>query len=305
MSEPSLIFLGSKQAGLDICRTLIEKLPNGVLCAIVCPEDSADQRSEMAQFRALAMSNDIPFHIVKNVAETKEVVTRINPTVALVLGWYQILPVEELAKTLFLGFHYSALPKYRGNAPLVWQIINGEKQLGVSFFQLAPGMDEGRLVGQRFFSLSREESIADALAKAGDLAHQMLSDFLGAWPMEKINLVNQPDEEPSYCGLRLPEDGKIDWHSNADRVHDFIRAQSKPYPGAFTFLPDGRKLAILKSIEENRQFYGVPGSVVELTPNDVVVACGNGAIRLQIIAVEDGDEEAPRNVLKSLKVRLS
>lgn len=305
MRESSLVFMGSKKAGFDICQTLVGKLPKGILRAIVCPDDSADQRSEMAQFITLAKSSEIPFHVVKNVAETKEIIKNIRPTVALVHGWYQILPVAELANTLFLGFHYSPLPKYRGNAPLVWQIINGERRLGVSFFQLTPEMDEGGLVSQKFFALSRDETIADALRKAEDLSHQMLLDFLNLWPNEKINLVDQPNEIPSYCGLRQPEDGKINWHSDAARVHDFIRAQSKPYPGAFAYLPDGRKLTILKASEEKRQFYGVPGGVVELSSNDVVVACGTGAIRLQKIAVEDGAEEVPRNVLKSIKIRLS
>lgn len=305
MSEPSLIFLGSKQAGLDVCQTLIGKLSNGVLCAILCPDDSADQRSEMAQFRMLAQSNGIPFHVVKNVAETKEVVKTYNPTVALVHGWYQILPVAEFAGTLFLGFHYSPLPKYRGNAPLVWQIINGEKQLGVSFFQLTTGMDEGGLVDQRFFPLSREESISDALVKAGDLAQQMLSGFLNNWPSGKVNLVNQPGEVPSYCGLRQPDDGRIDWHRSAESVHDFIRAQSKPYPGAFSYLPDGRKLTIYKSVEEDRKFYGVPGSIVQVTPDYVVVACGNGAIRIKSVRVDNASESTAHHVLRSLKLRLA
>jgi methionyl-tRNA formyltransferase len=305
MREISIIFLGSKDAGLSVCKTLIEKLPKGVLRAIVCPDDSADQRSATTKFIALAESNAIPLYVVKNVIEIKKLVNSINPAVALVHGWYQIIPVEELMNTIFLGFHYSPLPKYRGNAPLVWQIINGETELGVSFFQFAAGMDEGDLVAQDCFTLSRGESIADALLKAGDIVHRMLVDFLTDWPNKPLRLTKQPCEIPSYCGLRLPEDGRINWHSNADKVHDFIRAQSKPYPGAFTLLPDGRKLTVWKSTEEGRCFFGVPGSVVELSKNDVIVACGSGAIRLQRITVEGGVEETPKNVIKSLKIRLT
>jgi len=305
MRERSMVFLGSKDAGFSVCKTLIEKLPKGTLRAIVCPDDSTDERSETTKFIALAESNAIPFYVVKNAIETKDLISSINPAVALVHGWYQIIPVEELNNTTFLGFHYSPLPKYRGNAPLVWQIINGEKELGVSFFQFTAGMDEGDLVAQEFFTLSRVESIAEALFRAGDLVHRMLLDFLTDWPNKPLHLIKQPYEIPSYCGLRLPADGKINWHSNADKVHDFIRAQSKPYPGAFTLLPDGRKLTVWKSTEEDRCFYGVPGSVVELSQNDVTVACGTGAIRLQSITVEGGVEEAPRNVIKSLKIRLA
>ena len=305
MLERSMVFLGSKDAGLSVCNTLIEQLPKGALQAIICPDDSADRRSITAKFIALAESNGIPFYVVKNVIETKNLISSINPSVALVHGWYQIIPVDELKNTIFLGFHYSPLPKYRGNAPLVWQIINGEKELGVSFFQFTAEMDDGDLVAQEFFTLSRAESIAEALFRAGDLVHRMLLDFLTDWPYKPLHLINQPCEIPSYCGLRLPTDGKINWHSNADKVHDFIRAQSHPYPGAFTFLPDGRKLIVWKSTEEDRHFFGVPGSVVELSQNDVIVACGRGALRLQRISVECDEESAPRNVIKSLKIRLT
>lgn len=305
MNERSLIFLGSKQAGLEVCRTLIDRLPIGALLAVVCPDDSSDQRSELSQFRLLAESNGIPFYVVKNVSETVKIVKTYNPRIAMVHGWYQILPAEDFANTMFLGFHYSPLPKYRGNAPLVWQIINGEKELGVSFFQLTSGMDEGDLVDQRFFSLSREEDVADALKKAGELTQKMLSDFINNFLIGNIKLIKQPSEKSSYCGLRQPEDGKVDWHRSAAMVHDFIRAQSKPYPGAFSYMPDGRKLTILKTSEEERQFYGVPGSVVEVKPEYVVVACGSGALRLLIIEIEGSAEVTPRNILKSLKTRLS
>ena len=96
--------MGSKQAGFEICETLAEKLPKGVFCAIICPDDSSDQRSEMAQFIRLAKLNAITFRVVKNVVETKEIIKNINPAVALVHGWYQIIPVAELANKLFLAF---------------------------------------------------------------------------------------------------------------------------------------------------------------------------------------------------------
>jgi len=305
MNGRSLIFFGSKQAGYDVCRTLIDQLPNGILLAIICPDDSADQRSVMAKFRSLADGHGVAFHVVRNVAETRKIVATYNPSVALVHGWYQILPVAEFANTLFLGFHYSPLPKYRGNAPLVWQIINGEKSLGVSFFQLTIGMDEGDLVDQHFFTLSREESISDALRKAGDLTYKMVYDFLNSWLTGAIKFTKQPSEIPSYCGLRQPEDGIIDWHRRAANVHDFVRAQSKPYPGAFSYLPDGRKLTILKTVEEERVFYGVPGGVVEVTPDHVVVACGDGAIRLVEVEIDGEVEEKPSSILRSIKIRLS
>jgi len=299
----SLVFMGSKQSGLQICEAAIKQLPSGVLKAIVCPNDLADSRTVFSKFQLLANEHNLPLHVVNNTTETVDVLKSYNPSVVLVHGWYQLIPTEQFLNTLFLGFHYSPLPKYRGNAPLVWQIINGETQLGISFFQLTAGMDEGDLVDQKFFNLERTEDISFALNKANNIAQQMLSDFLKNMISGNIVLKKQPDETPSYCGVRLPDDGRIDWNKSAKKLNDFIRAQSKPYPGAFTCLPDGKKLTVWLAEEELIPFYGVPGNIMAIKPEYVVVACGEGALRLFKVEV-DGVECLPNQILKSIKTRL-
>lgn len=301
----TLVFMGSKQAGLEICKCIIKKTDSEVLLAIVCPNDSGDLRTEINSFEMLANDNNIPLHIVNNTNETIEVLNHFKPSIVLVHGWYQIIPVDKLPDTLFLGFHYSPLPKYRGNAPLVWQIINGEEQLGVSFFQLTAGMDEGDLVDQKFFHLDRSENVSDALTKANALAQTMITTFLDELSFKNINLRKQPSVPASYCGLRIPDDGLIDWGKTAASIYDHIRAQSRPYPGAFTYLPDGRKLTVWSATEEETLFYGVPGSVMAIATDSVVVACGKGAIRLTDIDVEGMETCLPNQIIKSIKTRLS
>jgi methionyl-tRNA formyltransferase len=304
MNNSGLIFLGSKQAGLDACRALLLFSATGTVKAIICPDDCADQRSVLAGFKALASEHVIELIVVKGAAEAHAAITRCKASIALVLGWYQLLPVADFEGTLFYGFHYSALPQYRGNAPLVWQIINGETRLGVSFFQLVDGMDEGDLLAQGNFSLAREETVDDALRKAGEVVQQMLQQFVDHWAAGTLAPYPQAQKTPSYCGLRVPQDGLIDWNASAGRIHDFIRAQTRPYPGAFTHLPDGRVLRVWASEEEPRQFYGVPGSVVEVARDFVVLACGQGAIRLLTVQVDEEAASSAPQVLRSLKLRL-
>jgi methionyl-tRNA formyltransferase len=302
--ERSLVFLGSKAAGLRACRALAELLPDGALDAIVCPDDRADPRSVYEEFDALAKERGVPIYLVPNRRETMELLERLRPDTAIVHGWYQILDVDALPGTTFLGFHYSPLPRYRGNAPLVWQIIRGESEIGVSFFELTAEMDAGRLAARETAPLGPDETIADALDKADALALTMLRAFVPAWVAGTLELRPQSDEEPSYCGLRVPEDGKIDWSWSATRIHDFIRAQTRPYPGAFTTLADGRRLTIYRSEREPRLFMGAPGAVVEIGERHVVVAAGEGAVRLVQVEVEGEGERLAAEVLRSLKTRL-
>jgi methionyl-tRNA formyltransferase len=299
VSDP-VVFMGSKAAGLSLCEAVCGLLP-GRLSAILCPEDTGDPRSVLPAFRALAERHDVPLELVATRDATLRCLDRYRARVALVHGWYQIIPVS--IPCMFYGFHYSPLPRYRGNAPLVWQIINGEQSIGVSLFRFSEGMDEGPIVGQATASLGPDETIADALDKANALALALTRDHLTALVSGVAQLYPQPEEEPSYCGQRHPEDGRIDWRGSAKRVHDFIRAQTHPYPGAYTYLND-EVLRVWRSSVEPRRFYGVPGSVVEVSRSWVVVACGEGAVRLLVVQREGCSESVAPEVLRSLKVRL-
>lgn len=304
MSNGQLIFLGSKAAGLRICNRLLQKLPAGALAAIICPDDRSDPRNVMSEFERAAQQAEVPFHVAPTRAATVELLRRYSPQAAIVHGWYQIIPTSDVPDTPFFGFHYSPLPRYRGNAPLVWQILKGEDRIGVSFFELVAEMDAGRLYDQAFDSLSVDETIADALGKADALAERMLDSFVADWLAGSITLRSQPDVDASYCGLRTPEDGRIDWTRSGASIHDFVRAQTRPYPGAFTALPDGRRLVVWRSAREPRDFIGVPGAIAEVAGEFVVVTAGSGAIRLIEVQVE-GEPPAPAPaVLRSLKLRL-
>ncbi len=299
-----IVFMGSKQAGFETCNKLIRDSLMGTVVAIICPEDGSDPRTEIDRFSSLAHISNIPIHVVKNSTATLNIIKSYKPTIILVHGWYQIIPVKEFEEVQILGFHYSLLPKYRGNAPLVWQIINGETKLGVSFFQLTDGIDEGALFDQREFNLALTETIADALEKANKLVQEMLTEFLNSLSIGQLQFKKQALIPPSYCGIRKPEDGRINWNESAKNIHNFIRAQTRPYPGAFSFLSDDRKVTIWSAIEEEVKYFGVPGSVAKVNLDYVVVFCGEGAIRIQEIEVEGIKINHPNNILKSIKIRL-
>lgn len=299
----STAFMGSKEAGLQLCSLLCDLLPHGTLKVIICPNDSQDSRSVFPLFLTLAQKNNIPIYITNSKKETVSLIEEYNVQVSFVHGWYQIIPVDGSCE--FYGFHYSPLPKYRGNAPLVWQIINGEPEVGVSFFRFNEFMDEGELVSQEKVALRCDEDIGDALKKTNTLAIELARKYIPYIISNEITLFPQSKDQPSYCGMRSKQDGRIDWSWSAKRVHDFIRAQASPYPGAFSFTETGKKVIFWKSSLEPRLFYGVPGSVVEIMENSVTVACGSGAIRLHIIEEETGGKINASAVFKSLKSRLS
>lgn len=305
MAVSRVAFMGSKAVGLAVLRKMIEvvKEPHKVV-GVLCPDDSDDGRSEQLLFRKVGAAHGLPFEQVGTVRDAEQALRRWRPDVVIVLGWYFLIRLERFPETRFFGFHFSPLPRYRGNAPLVWQIINGEPKVGTSFFEFSSGMDEGDIVAQASAPLAENETIGDALQRLESASTAMLESHLPGLLDGTAVLLTQDHSLATYCGLRVPEDGRVDWHWEARRIHNFIRSQTRPYPGAFTALPDGRIVRIWRSEVDPRPYVGVPGAVAERSNVAVVVTCGEGAVRI-LEAQVDGEPEAPvATIFSSLRFRM-
>ena len=168
-----------------------------------------------------------------------------KPDLVLVLGWYYKVPRTVIERIPFgaVGIHASLLPKYRGGAPLVWSMIQGEKQTGVTLFYLGEKMDAGDLISQQAFPITREDTIASVYKKAEDASVEILKKYVPLLAKGKVPRKKQDESEATTFPQRSPQDGLIDWSWDAERIRNFIRAQTHPYPGAFTFLK-GKKVTI-------------------------------------------------------------
>jgi methionyl-tRNA formyltransferase len=159
--------------------------------------------------------------------------------------------IRKIAKLGAWGIHASLLPKYAGGAPLVWAIIEGETQTGVTLFRMESGVDDGDIIEQVSFEIQESENISDIYKKATKASKDILNKvFL---PDYKIQFKQQVKSEIRIYPQRSPEDGIINWEWDTKRIKDFIRAQTKPYPGAW-FEINGKKIIIWDAdiIEEKK-----------------------------------------------------
>ena len=143
------------------------------------------------------------------------------------------IPVEGV-----WGIHASLLPNYAGGAPLVWAIINGETQTGVTLFRMDSGVDDGDIIYQRKLSIDEKDTIKtmikkSAVASKAIILKSLLADKIKYKPQDKSKIIIYPQ--------RSPKDGEIDWSWDSEKIENFVRAQTKPYPGAWTMI-DNKKV---------------------------------------------------------------
>ena len=201
-----------------------------------------------ADLRPFAETLNIPFFEIDSVpgqriTDHTKFIAEAKVDVILVMGWYYMVPakIRELAKYGAWGIHASLLPKYAGGAPLVWAIINGEKETGVSLFQLSDGVDDGDIIAQEKIDIAPEDTIKEVYAKATKASSGILQTVLGG--TRDWCFTPQNKDEIEVWPQRNPKDGEINWGWDPERIHNFIRAQSKPYPGAWTNI-NGKKVTI-------------------------------------------------------------
>lgn len=178
----------------------------------------------------------------------KSTLSKLDIDVLIVSGWQRLIPdwLIEQCNEVAVGVHGSAwgISEGRGRSPQNWALMLGKKSFSVSLFQVSPGIDDGNIIDTAEFCLTAWDDIRTSYYKVTWLTHTMLIDMIKfkKWRSAKP----QYSDNARYLPQRKPEDGTIDWHRTPLEIFNFIRALSRPYPGACTFL-EGVKFTIWRA----------------------------------------------------------
>lgn len=235
----------------------------------------------------------VPFSTNQALAET----LKADPADwGLAVGWYHMIPasVRQLFPRGCAGVHASLLPKLRGGAPLNWAILIGEKETGVSLFEMTDGVDDGDLLGQITIPIGPRTNVGELVNRAAEATKQLIRDCLRGILDGTIN--RQPQlGEPSYGLQRQPSDGIIDWQQDAATIDRLIRAVTHPYPGAFTTI-DQRRLIIwtARPLADGPVVHGASGQVFILPETrQVCLVTGKGILEICEASWDDETDALP------------
>jgi methionyl-tRNA formyltransferase len=225
-----------------------------------------------------------------NSAETLEAVGALEPELVFVVGWSQLVrdPFIALAREGVFGMHPTLLPRHRGRAPIPWAILTGLARTGVTLFEIVDATaDSGAIVGQAVVDIAPDETattLFDRLATAHvDLIRELVPQIVAR------NAPRSPQDasRASHWPKRVPSDGIIDWETRAPYLYAWVRAQTRPYPGAFTFLGE-EKIVVWRARPVEHEEAAPAGTIVAERDEGPVVACGEGALLLEEVETAAG-----------------
>ena len=198
----------------------------------------------------------------------------LDVDVACVVAYGQILPQRALdaPRDGCLNLHGSKLPRWRGAAPVQRAIMAGDKDTAAQIMQMEKGLDTGPVLLSETVPIRAEDtadSLSDRLSRIG----------AGLWPrtlaaLERGGLSPTPQTgEPTYAHKIDKAEARLNWTQPAQTLERNIRGLS-PFPGAWCEIDDVRVKVHLAQIEGKS---GKPGEVLD---DSLLIACGDGALRL-------------------------
>ncbi len=209
---------------------------------------------------------------------SREALLDAKPDLLVVAAYGLILPqwVLDLPRLGCLNIHASLLPRWRGAAPIHRAIEAGDAETGITIMQMDAGLDTGDMLLIERLPIAADDTTATLHDKLAVLGGRLIVEALELAACGGFHPERQPEAGVCYAHKIDKAESEIDWTLPAAAIERRLRAFD-PFPGGLSQL-DGEPLKIWKSrLAEGR---GQPGEVLAADAAGLLVACGEGALRL-------------------------
>lgn len=289
-----IVFTGSGAIGLPALEFLARSTEHDVVAVVTQPDRPAGRGRALraSPVKELALAYALPLLQPERIREpgAVEELAAFSPDLLLVVAYGQILPkaVLEIPKIACLNLHASLLPKHRGAAPIQAAILSGDPETGMTVMYMDEGLDTGDILLQEALPIRADDtggSLHDRLAEQGA---RLLGKALGLLATGKAPRTPQEDAQATYAPKLTRASGRLDWSRSAVELERQVRAM-QPWPGSHSPWPGpGGKMQTLKIFAADVVSGGAGsrGTILRADETGIVVAAGEGALRLCEVQLE-------------------
>lgn len=214
----------------------------------------------------------------------------IKPDMGLSIYYSKIIPSSVLSGFFVLNLHGGLLPKWRGLNAGCWAIINGEKEVGYTLHQMDEGLDTGPIFHKFTMQISENEHYAEVIQKIQKQVTENINDILTNIIDGKLYPIFQNGEPHIYTTRLRPELGNIrDWNIKTDYLYNLYRVLGYPYGTGILFSNKDKIYEITKmsKCKDIVDYIGVPGGIVLIKGNSVIVKTNDNVISIDEIRDKD------------------
>jgi methionyl-tRNA formyltransferase len=296
-----IVFFGTPAFAVPSLEALLRAAPHTVVGVVTQPDRPRGRGHKLsdAPVKARAVDAGLPVLQPERMKDPAflDALASWGADLGVVAAYGRIL-TDALLATPRLGMinvHASLLPRYRGAAPVHRAVIAGDTSTGVTIMRVVKALDAGATFVKERRPIGPDETsdeVERALAQIGArLLVAVVDEIARGGAVE----TPQDDAESTYAHRLTKEDGAIDWSWPAARIHNLIRGLY-PWPHAFGVV-QGKRVILRRSGLETPGPTSAPGTILEADGDRLIVATGEGALRILEIQAEGKRPMAAREFL--------
>ena len=288
--KPRIVFMGTPAFAVASLSALLAAKMNVV--AVVTAPDKPSGRGMKLQPSAVkqfAIENNIEVLQPEKLKSPAffDALKTLNADLQVVVA-FRMLPeiIWSMPPMGTLNVHGSLLPQYRGAAPINWAIINGEKQTGVTTFQLQHAIDTGNILLQAPIDISENMTAGELHDIMKEVGANVLVKTIEGLQNNTIKATPQTNDNVTlkHAPKIFTQDCEIDWHQSVNDIHNLIRGLA-PFPGAITKV-EGKIVKLYSTNKLPSSVTEAPGTFITDGKTFAKIACKDGYIGINDIQWE-------------------
>ena len=286
-----IVFAGTPVFSVPALQVLLDG-PHPVVAVYTQPDRPAGRgrRTTASPVKQRAIEAGIPVRQPASLKTTDEQrqLAAWQPDLMVVVAYGLILPAAVLALPRLgcVNVHASLLPRWRGAAPVQRALLAGDTETGVCLMQMDAGLDTGPVLAARTIPILPDDTGSRLHDRLAELGAALLAAELAAVEAGSLQPQIQDGRQASYARKLDKSEAQLDWTGDAEALARKVRAFNA-WPVAETRL-EGRQLRIWDARPVIETTAAAPGTVLSADHDGIVVACGNGALRLLSLQLPGG-----------------
>jgi methionyl-tRNA formyltransferase len=260
-----VVFAGTPEVAVPTLKDLVASTHQVV--GVLTRPDAPTGRGRRLQASPIAqVAEGLGLPLAKPVAlsepDIRAQLAEWNPDVIVVVAYGLLIPrsLLDLPRLGWINAHFSALPRWRGAAPVQYAIAQGDTTTCVTTFRIEEGLDTGPILSQSPpVTIADHEDAGQLLTRLSLIAADTVLDTLDALAAGTANAASQSTDDVTYAPRITTQDARVDWDKPVEVVDRWIRACS-PTPGAWSMVK-GDRIGLGSATEAIPDVSAVPGSI--------------------------------------------
>lgn len=292
-----VVFLGTPEFAVPTLEKIIAA-GHHVQEVITQPDRPKGRKQELfpSPVKVAALRHNLPVYQPERIRrpESVEHLKGLAPDVMVIVGYGQIIPqsIIDIPRLGIINVHASLLPELRGAAPIQWSVARGYPRTGVTTMRIDAGLDTGDVIDEWATEIGPDETAPELSVRLAEAGATILVQTLSNLEDGTARPVPQDHARATLAPILKKEDGRIDWQSPAQQIHNLIRG-FQPWPGAHTVFR-GQSLHIWRARLASRRSGLAPGALVH---EGAVFATGGDGACLELLEVQlEGRKRMPAEI---------